>query len=201
MDELCFDKEEHRYTLNGEEVPSVSEITRFLSRELYSDVDPLVLEAAAERGTAVHEASEQLEKDGKAELPEKYLPYLKAYLSFLKEKTPNWEAIEWQVHNGTLYAGTIDRYGMLDGKRVIVDLKTSSTIGRGHKVLYTAAQNLYRRAIEEAHPVDAIYILQLKKDATWKLIELEVQDELADACLAMHQALKKNKRRKKNDQS
>ena len=67
------------------------------------------------------------------------------------------------------------------------------------KVLYTAAQNLYRMAIEPECVVEAIYILQLKKDGKYRLIELEIQDELAKACIALHQALKKKERKKEDD--
>ena len=196
---MLFYDETHRYTVDGEEVPSVSELTRFLSRELYSDVNQTILDAAASRGTSVHKAAEALDKFGSVEIGDEYLPYMKAYLSFLKEKKPEWEKIEWPVNNGTLYAGTIDSYGALDGQKAIVDIKTTANIDKGHRVLYTAAQNLYRMAIENNHPVEAIYILQLKKDETWRLYSIEIQDELANACLTLHAAMKKNKRRKKEE--
>jgi hypothetical protein len=66
-------------------------------------------------------------------------------------------------------------------------------------VLYTAAQNLYRMAIEGEYPVEQIVILQLKKDGTYKCIELEIQDELANACIALSQALRRRRRSGAND--
>ena len=51
--------------------------------------------------------------------------------------------------------------------------------------------------IEHDHPVEKLFILQLVKDGSYKLIELEVQNELAEACIALHQALKKKKRTRK----
>ena len=57
-------------------------------------------------------------------------------------------------------------------------------------------------AIEKEHPVEKLIILQLIKDGSYKLYELEIQDELANACLALHQALKRKnaqERKKKND--
>lgn len=110
---------------------------------------------------------------------------------------PEWERIEWPVNNGMLYAGTLDRYGTLSGKRAILDIKTAASIGTPTKVLYTAAQNLYRMAIEPEYAVEALYILQLKKDGKYRLIELEIQDELALSCIALHQALKKKKGKEK----
>ena len=201
MANLIFYDEAHRYTVDGEEVPSVSELTRFIARELYGEINQSILDAAASRGTTVHKAAEALDKYGRVEVDDEHLAYVKAYLSFLKEKKPEWEKIEWAVHNGTLYAGTIDRYGCLDGKKAIVDLKTTANIDKGHRVLYTAAQNLYRMAIEADHPVEAIYILQLKKDGTWRLYEVEIQNELAEACITLSLALKKRRRKKKGEQT
>lgn len=54
-------------------------------------------------------------------------------------------------------------------------------------------------SIEPDHPVEKLFILQLVKDGSYKLIELEVQNELAEACIALHQALKKKKRTRKDE--
>ncbi len=199
MANLIFYDEGHRYTVDGEEVPSVSELTRFISREIYGDVNQMILDMAANRGTAVHKATEALDKYGKVEVEDEHLPYLKAYLSFLRETKPDWEKIEWPVNNETLYAGTIDRYGTINGEKAIVDIKTTANIDKGHRVLYTAAQNLYRMAIENDHPVEAIYILQLKKDGTWRLLQIEKQNELAEACITLSLALKRRRRKKKEE--
>ena len=48
MASLVFYEKNHRYTVDGEDVPSVSEITRFISRELYSDVVQFALDNAAD---------------------------------------------------------------------------------------------------------------------------------------------------------
>jgi hypothetical protein len=199
MANLIFYDEGHKYTVDGEEVPSVSELTRFISKEIYGDVNQVILDMAANRGTAVHKAAEALDKYGKVEVDDEHLPYLKAYLSFLKEIKPEWEKIEWPVNNGTLYAGTIDRYGTINSEKAIVDIKTTANIDKGHRVLYTAAQNLYRMAIENDHPVEAIYILQLRKDGTWRLLQVEKQNELAEACITLSLALKKRRRKKKEE--
>ena len=54
-------------------------------------------------------------------------------------------------------------------------------------------------SIEPDHPVEMLFILQLVKDGSYKLIELEVQNELAEACIALHQALKNKKRTRKDE--
>ena len=197
MARLLFYDDTHRYTVDGEEVPSVSELTRFLTREVYTDTPQYFMDGAAARGTKVHKATEALDKYGSVDCEDDIAPYVQAYVQFLKDKNPDWEKIEWSVCNQKLYAGTVDRYGTLDGKKVILDIKTTQSISGMHKVLYRAQQNLYKLAVLQEQPVDELWILQLKKDGTYKLIPLEFDDDLALACLTMHEAIKKTKRRKK----
>ena len=194
MAQLLFFDECHKYTLDGEELPSVSQLTRFISREIYGDVGQFNLDRAAERGTAVHKATELLDKYGKAEIDEDIAPYLQAYIAFRKEHKCEWQKIEYATHHpDNLYAGTLDRVGTIDGKLVVLDIKTSSTI---QKPLYTAQLNLYRKMLPD--PIEQLVILHLKKDGTYKLIDIPIEDTLADACVTLHEALKKKKRSKKN---
>lgn len=200
MATLLFYDDKHRYTVDGEEVPSVSELTRFLTREVYTEVPQYILDTAADRGTRVHKATEAIDKFGSVEIDSDLAPYLQAYVNFLKEKSPFWEKIEWPICNDKLYAGTVDRYGTIDDVPVIVDIKTTQTITGLHKVLYTAQLNLYRLAVLKEKPVSQLWILQLKKDGSYKLIQLEENEPLANACITMHEAIKNSKRRrKKND--
>jgi hypothetical protein len=194
MAQLLFFDEGHKYTLDGEELPSVSELTRFISREIYGDVGQFNLDRAADRGTAVHKATELLDKYGTVEIDEDISPYLKAYIAFRKEHKCEWQKIEYATHHPeNLYAGTLDRVGTVDGKLAILDIKTSSTI---QKPLYTAQLNLYREMLPD--PIEQLIILHLRKDGTYKLIDIPIDDTLADACITMHEALKKKKRSKKN---
>ena len=194
MAQLLFFDECHKYTLDGEELPSVSQLTRFISREIYGDVGQFNLDRAAERGTSVHKATELLDKYGTAEIDEDIAPYLQAYIAFRKEHKCEWQKIEYATHHpDNLYAGTLDRVGTIDGKLVVLDIKTSSTI---QKPLYTAQLNLYRKMLPD--PIEQLVILHLKKDGTYKLIDIPIEDTLADACVTLHEALKEKKRSKKN---
>lgn len=196
MSKLLFLEEGHKYMLGGEELPSVSEVCRFISREIYSDIAQRPVDLAAARGTKVHKATEVLDKYGSCEVTEDIAPYLQAYLLFRKDHPCTWERIEYASHHPeALYAGTLDRLGTVDGKRAIVDIKSTANIDPAHRKLYTAQLNLYRRMLPDA--VEALYVLQLKKDGTYKLWPLEIEDTLADACLSLHAALKKRKRKKK----
>ena len=189
-----FDASRHIYRVDGVIVPSVSEITECLHKMAYRDAPPDLMEYAAARGTAVHEATEKLDWNGEVQVNGTIAPYLKAYAKFLEAKQPEWDLIEHRVNKGLEYAGTLDRYGKFNGAYCILDIKTTSRITREIKAVYTAAQNLYRRALESWLPVEKLWILQLKQDETYKLIELPVEDTLADACLAIHSAVGKRRR-------
>lgn len=197
MATLLFFDQGHRYTLDGEELPSVSELCRFLSREIYGTVAQYTLDSAAERGTKVHKLCEVLDLYGKADVPDDLLPYVQAYLLFRKEHSTRWEKVEYAAHHpADRYAGTIDRAGLVDGKRAILDLKTTYQL---HRPLCAAQLNLYRRMLEYGGKweAEALYILQLKKDGTYKLIPFERDDTLPDALLTLHRTLQKKARKPK----
>lgn len=191
---LFFDKG-HKYTVDGQELPSVSELCRFLSREIYGDINQYTLDNAADRGTRVHKATESLDLYGKVDVDDDILPYVNAYLKFRGEHNVKWEKVEYAAyHPDDGYAGTIDRYGLVDGKRALVDFKTTYTV---HKPLCAASLNFYRRILE-AHSmaVDVLYILHLKRDGSYRLVEFQVDDVLPLALLTLHRTLQKKGRKK-----
>ena len=199
MDDLVFYEKGHIYMLDGERIPCVSDLCRFIHKEIYKDAPLWQLEVAADRGTAVHLATEMLDKTGTAEISEEYAPYLRAYAAFLREHEVEWELIEpSDYHPAHGYAGTIDRYGTVDGIRTLADLKTTYTV---YKPLCGASLNLYRLMLEaRSKDVQQLAILHLKKDGTYKFIKFDFDDVVPMALLALHNALKK-KRSQRNGQS
>jgi hypothetical protein len=113
---LIFYDDEHIYTVDGEEFPSVSEISRFASREVYGEVSQFNLDNACSRGSAVHKATEILDKYGKCECEEDIAPYIQAYVQFRKDfGIKDYAHIEKALANEELkYAGTIDRIYKID---------------------------------------------------------------------------------------
>lgn len=197
MDILQFFDKGHVYMLDGERIPCVSDLCRFLHREIYKDAPVWQLDAAADRGTKVHAATETLDRAGRAEIEDEYLPYLQAYALFQQEHEVTWELIEHpDYHPVHRYAGTVDRYGMVDGYRTLVDIKTTYRV---YKPLCSASLNLYRLILEARQKaVERLLILHLKKDGTYKLIRFDADDSVPMALITLHTALK-TRRRKKNE--
>lgn len=136
---LIFFDDTHTYTVDGEEFPSVSEISRFASREVYGEVSQYNLDNAASRGSAVHKATEILDKYGKVECDEDIVPYVQAYVQFRKDfGISEYAHIEKALANEELkYAGTIDRIYTIDEnfvKAVAEKCKSFVFIGADGKV-------------------------------------------------------------------
>lgn len=197
MSELEYIGDRHIYFLDGKQIPCVSYLCRFINREIYQNTPQWQMEAAAERGTRVHAAAELLDKSGSTEIEEEYLPYLEAYAAFLREHDVNWELIEHAgFHPDFLYAGTVDRYGVLDGKRTLVDIKTTYTV---HKPLCAASLNLYRLILEaNGYPVEQMAILHLRKTGKYRLIPFEADNDIPYALLILQKLTYKRKRGARN---
>lgn len=195
MADLTFCENGHVYMLDGEQLPCVSDLCRFLHREIYKDAPKWQMEAAAERGTTIHAAAEALDKHGSAPISEEHLPYLQAYKAFLQEHRPSWDLIEQPLyHPEHRYAGTIDRFGALHGEAALIDIKSTYTV---YKPLCRAQLNLYRlMLIARGYPVHRMYILHLKRDGTYKLIPFEVDEPLALGLITIHKALQKKRRKR-----
>ena len=194
MPDLLFLEDSHRYILDGAELPSVSTLCAPLHNASYQDAPKWQMEAAAERGTAVHLATVQLEQTGQAQTEESYAPYVRAYAAFLSEHEAAWSLTEQPLyHPELLFAGTPDRYGLLDGKATIVDVKTTYAV---QKPLVRAQLNLYRLLLlAKGLPVEKLTVLHLKPDGTYKLVPVPMDEPLALALITVHNALPK--RRKK----
>lgn len=194
---LRFFEEGHVYELDGERIPCVSDLLRFLHREIYSDAPVWAMEAAAERGKSVHQAAEDLDRNGEAETSEEYLGYVSAYAEFIRQHPHAWEMIETHIFHPELrYAGTVDRFGVLDGKTALVDIKTTYTV---YKPLCAAQLNLYRLALEARGTiVQEMYILHLKKDGRYALIKIPKEDAVAMALVTLHNALRRRTKKRRN---
>lgn len=196
FEELAFEDEKHIYRLNGRYLPSVTTVMRPLSQALYKDVDEQVLEEAANRGTAVHNAIENYTLYGVKDIPECYEGYFEAFRSWWKEQNPQALATECRVyHKSLLYAGTADMPVLIDGKKILVDFKTSAAV---NKMLTGVQLEAYSKAYE-SHGVifDGKAILHLKPTGQYQWLFYDRNDyeswEVFGALLTVHGHIQKYK--------
>lgn len=130
---LVFYEDGHRYNLDGCALPSVTDVirdNRFGGD--FSAVDHATLEHARQRGTAVHAA---LHYDDEGMLDEttvhaEVAPYLEAWRRFRAERHVAIVEMERRYADATYrFAGTLDRIAVVEGRRVLIDVKTGDVEG------------------------------------------------------------------------
>lgn len=188
--DLTIDEDEHLYrTPSGLILPSVTHILRFLKREFYDNTPAGAMEDAAERGHQVHEQTRQFDAYGFSMNAPGTEPYMTAYLSFLRERKPQWVAREWMgYHKIMKYAGTIDSAGYVtpdDGTGVdVVDIKTTSVI---LEKLVAPQVSAYAEMLRSwGIKVRNLYCLQLKADGKYALVKLPNKYNSFMFCLGLH---------------
>lgn len=178
---LEFVEETHTYLFDGKIIPSVTQILKEIFPLKYENVPIEILEEKSEYGTQVHKFIEIIEK----KKPKRPLAYIKKYYKpniyqeeslkdylKLKEKY-NIEIIdsEKRVHYLDKYGGTLDLKGYVDGKRAIIDIKTTYKLDE----IYVSWQNsLYELADGE---VEELYCLWLPKGRLGKLVKVKRIEE------------------------
>lgn len=192
---LVFDAASHTYTLDGAALPSVTAICRYLSYDLKSD-KPWLAQAAAERGSRVHEACALLDYGEEPEERAELRGYLTAYRRFLQDYRPEWEGVEYRTANAGLgLAGTVDRFGTFyDGVPCILDIKTGAKL---HRAPITAQLTGYSRllAVDRVQFHAArLYALRLEKSGLYDLQEYPPDEHLLNACLYIEQAQRRKAR-------
>lgn len=173
---LLFDPEAHRYTLDGRPVPGVTSVLKLVSSVDYAGVDPDVLARAAARGTAVHR---MVELDGQGILDEDSLddelrPYLVQWRQFLTRSGFVPLLQEGQVASRRYgYAGTLDLFGVLNGRFALIDVKSVARVMRATGPQTAAYELALREWKPELLPGDAPvdrFALQLRPGASWQLV-------------------------------
>jgi hypothetical protein len=159
---LDFVAADHRYYVEGTELPSVTAILKNAGL-----VDDAWFEPVhRERGSYVHLGCRLIDDDelDEASIDPAILPYLDAYRSFLAVTQPAWTYLEHRVWDPVMrYAGTLDRAGLVQGEKVVLDIKSGGcppSVGP-----QTAA---YRRCLPQPYSWKRA-ALQLKADGTFRL--------------------------------
>lgn len=167
MSVVEFHDASHTYRVDGHVTPSVTQILRVIDD--LSKIPAEYLERARVLGTAVHRATElfDLHDLDEASLDPMIVPYLEAWKRFRLETGFVVEAVESRLHHAVYgYCGTLDRRGVLHGKRVVIDIK-SGELYPSHGP-QTAA---YQKADEHmtGAPIEARYVVQLTDTGRYSL--------------------------------
>lgn len=168
--------ETHQYIVDGIITPCVSNILAYKFND-YSGVSKEVLNRAAEKGTALHKAIEDFEKQGiPSDLKEfKNYQFLKKHYCF--ENIKNELPVIYERDGRVLYTGTLDQLIRIDGKLGINDFKRVSAPNK-EKIAYQL--NFYRLAYEQSYkePIEFLSFTHLREDVR-KFHRLPINEEAA----------------------
>lgn len=176
LPELRFEEEKHLYFVNDFEIPSVSALMQPLSSSVYTKVDPLVLNRAAQRGRAVHKSIEQFllhgvdEDDG-----EHHAGYFDAFKNWFNSVDILLVGIECRTYHKVLrYGGTIDLICTLNDTLTVIDFKTSAKI---EDKLVRVQMEAYTRAFD-SHGIKfgKKLVIHLKQSGSYSVMELPLVD-------------------------
>ena len=167
---LAFHEDGHKYLIDGNRAISNTQILEAAGITDYSDVPDYALGFARNRGTAVHLATEYHDTgmlDEKTLHPN-IIPYFNAWKLFRKESKFEIEHIELLVGNALLMiAGRIDRVGIYQGKRTILDIKSGYDQGGAPAIQTGGYEYQYNKNFPKARAHQRL-VIYLKKDGTWE---------------------------------
>ena len=191
---IQFNEERHEYSVDGVIVPSVSEILKPLTVDTVEKAKPWLRDIAADRGTRIHQATMLMDYGEDVEIDADIEGYIKAYQRFLDDYRPKWEGIESIVyHDYFQYAGTIDRYGYIDGEKVLVDIKT----GAYNKYTMSAQLGAYICALAKMNGfrTSRAFDLMLSRDGTYQMKPIDHNaSSLFIDCLSIYDTMKRRKK-------
>jgi len=177
--ELTFDETSHIYRLDGDVIPSVSEIMTPLSTAKYKGISDRTLNNAANKGSAVHDAIEFWIKYGVVDIEKEHAGYFNAFLRWWEKEKPVVIGSENRVYHPILqYGGTVDLYCLTgQSEPTLVDYKCTYQLS---EMTCRVQLEAYSQALASHDlPVMKKNILHLKKDETYEYRPFLAKDPVA----------------------
>ena len=154
--------------------------------------DVPAVRAAMTRGTAIHEASVEIEKRVSSgtvgtylmALPDALHGYGQAVSQFATDFAPAWDEVEKQKQDYVIgLSGTPDRVGVVRGERVILDYKTGGSSGWHRLQLALYAILVERCGVHghNAYRIDKRINVYLSKDGKYKVQTHRLQQDIVEA--------------------
>ena len=196
--ELTFDEKKHIYKVNGSYLPSVTTVLKPLSESFYRGIDEGVLNTAAERGTAIHNAIENFVRFEIEDIDPAFRGYFDGFLRWWEREKPVSIATERRIyHKYMRYAGTADMPCVIGGKLTCVDFKSSAQVV---EMLCRPQLEAYARAFDSfGYKFDQKAIVHLKRDGNYAMEVYKANDteawEVFGASLTLWGYQQKFKRR------
>lgn len=160
-----FDKENHKYYVDGVEKPSVTDIIAPVSFQRLNAINESILRQASQRGSICHELFEQYFTVGEInpdDVPPECVPYVQQFLLWAKTYRPKPIYCEKTIFFDS-FCGTIDLICEIDGETCIVDYKTTSAIDKKSLSVQLAGYKFL--VCNELDISPACFYLHLKKDS------------------------------------
>lgn len=182
---VLFNKESHQYFLDGKQLQGITGmIHKRLFPTEYANIPQEVLDKAAARGSAIHEACEAY--DNGEEFTTDYMDEVRAYEDLKAKKKLTHLRSEYLVTDGYHFASAIDKVFEVDESTVdLGDIKTTSALNKE----YVGWQlSIYAYFFETMNPevkVRNLYAIHIR-DGKAKLVKVprvpqeKILDLLAD---------------------
>jgi len=167
-----FDEKEHRYSLDDQEIPSVTQVLEPL--QCWDGIPPETLEAARVFGQQVHHAVALalLVQLDWATLDPQLVPYVTAAQKFVKEAEVTVLRVEHRMVDPQLkFAGTLDLLGVMRRYTAVFDWKTPTVMPRTAGLQTAGYEHLFRRTYG-GRPLKR-YGVQLRADSEYRLYPYE----------------------------
>ena len=157
-----YDREAHTYTLDGVRLCGVTSMLKYqLQPNSYANIPKSVLEKAAAKGSAIHDACETYDNFGV--IGDDY--HVADYARMVGELGWQHEVSEYVVTDGKYFASPIDKVYRIDDNTVIIgDIKTISKMGEEEIEKVTWQTSIYACWLEDMNPgmtVDSLFVIWL----------------------------------------
>lgn len=174
---LEFIDETHTYLVDGVIVPSVSKILRYKFPNKYDGVDERVLERAAIRGTAVHEAIEKLCKTGEIEDLKEVKNFIFLQNQYNFEVLGNEVPLIIFLNDIPVAAGRLDLNLKINEDEGLADIKGTSVLDKEHLAYQL---NLYRIGFQQCYDTEIKFLKGIHlRDDIRKFINIPINEEMA----------------------
>lgn len=173
---LEFIDETHTYLVDGVIVPSVSKILRYKFPNKYDGVDERVLERAAIRGTAVHEAIEKLCKTGEIEDLKEVKNFIFLQNQYNFEVLGNEVPLIIFLDGVPVAAGRLDLNLKINEDEGLADIKRTSVLDKEHLAYQL---NLYRIGFQQCYDTEIKFLKGIHlRDDTRKFVNIPINEEI-----------------------